>query len=431
MFLTKNAILNPPNCRALLIFKEMNLGVTICEDIWSRPKTADRPYYQADPTAHLVQQGAEIIINLSAIPFAHDKQAFRFDLFAHQARTYNLPLINVNQVGGNDELVFDGASCAYDSKGNLLAQAHAFQEDFLIIDFDNPGQTRRADLPAGMPAIHNALVLGLRDYVRKCGFESVILGLSGGIDSAVVACLAVQALGSGKVHAVALPSRYSGPESLIDAQQLAQNLGIKLETIPIEKPHTAMEEILQSSFTGLEPGITEENLQPRIRGNILMALSNKFGHLLLACGNKSELATGYCTLYGDLAGGLTVIGDLTKTQVYELARFINRHRQIIPESIITKPPTAELKPDQTDQDSLPPYDLLDSILELYIVQNQSFPQIVNAGFDPDLVRRIIKLVERSEFKRRQAPPGLKISSRAFGIGRRMPIAQNYQPYKRL
>ena len=416
----------PGGPQAPINLNNIKLGVTICEDLWSRPKTAERPYYQANPTADLANQGAEIIINLSAIPFAWDKQAFRFELFAHQARTYNLPLINVNQVGGNDELIFDGASCAYDSKGKLLAQAHAFQEDFLIIDFDHPEQTRREDLPAGMAAIHGALVLGLRDYVRKCGFESVILGLSGGIDSAVVACLAVGALGLDKVHAVALPSRYSSGESFADAERLARNLGIKLLTIPIEKPHIAMEEVLRPWFAGREAGVAEENIQSRIRGTILMALSNKFGHLVLATGNKSELATGYCTLYGDMAGGLAVISDLMKTQVYELARFINREREIIPESIIAKVPTAELKPNQTDQDTLPPYDLLDAILELYVVQNKSFNQIVSAGYDPDLVGRIIKMVDGSEFKRRQIPPGLKISSRAFGIGRRMPVAQNFQ-----
>ncbi|KPK78254.1 MAG: hypothetical protein AMJ79_00160 [Phycisphaerae bacterium SM23_30] len=426
----ENRYFEPAGEQEPLDFHDKRLAVTICEDIWARPQNAPKPYYKVDPLARMMQDHPDLIVNLSAIPFAHDKQKFRFDLFAQQARNHRLPLINVNQVGGNDELIFDGSSCAYDAHGNLIAQAKAFDEDLLIIDLNNLSDARREPVPGGIASVHDALVLGLRDYVRKCRFDGVLLGLSGGIDSAVLATLAVAALGPDKVHAVALPGRFSRPDSLIDAQKLARQLGINLRTIPIEKPHALMEEILQPHFADRQPDVTEENLQARIRGNILMALSNKFGHLLLAAGNKSELAAGYCTLYGDMTGGLAPLADVPKTMVYELARYVNRHTGIIPSSIITKPPSAELKPDQTDQDTLPPYDQLDQILERYVVESRPFAEIVAAGFDKELVARVIKMTDRSEFKRRQAPPALKISRRAFGLGRRLPLAQNYQPYKR-
>jgi NAD+ synthetase len=351
-------------------------------------------------------------------------------MFSQQCRRYSLPLIYANQVGGNDELIFDGCSCVFDRNGQVIAQARDFEEDLLIVDLEAPRENRKEQVKTGIASVHDGLVLGLRDYVRKCNFQTVALGLSGGIDSAVTAALAVRALGKDKVIAVAMPSRYSTAGSITDAEHLAKNLGMQLLTIPIEKVHLAMEKTLQEHFRGLEPDITEENIQARIRCNILMALSNKFGHLLLTTGNKSELAVGYCTMYGDMAGGLAVISDVPKTMVYELARYINREKEVIPVSSITKPPSAELHPDQKDEDSLPPYNQLDKILQRYVEKNYSPDQIVEAGFDLETVRRIIDLIDRSEYKRRQAAPGLKVTGRAFGSGRRMPIAQNYRPYKK-
>jgi NAD+ synthase (glutamine-hydrolysing) len=410
-------------------FGNSRLGLTICEDIWQLRNTHARPLYELKPLAELKAADVDVVINLSASPFYAGKHDIRRQLFGQECARYGLPLIYVNQIGGNDELVFDGCSCVFDRHGEVIAQGKDFEEDLLVVDWDNPALARRETPRQESAAVHAALVLGLRDYVRKCGFRSVVLGLSGGVDSAVTAALAVAALGPRQVFGVAMPSRYSSEHSLADARQLAANLGIQLLVIPIEPVHQAMEGILAEPFAGRQPDITEENIQARIRGNILMALSNKFGHLLLSTGNKSELAVGYCTMYGDMAGGLAVISDVPKTMVYELADYINREREIIPRSTITKPPSAELKPNQVDQDSLPPYDQLDEILQRYIEKEESPDDVVAAGFDRVMVERVITMVDRNEYKRKQAAPGLKVTSRAFGFGRRMPIAQNYRIFR--
>lgn len=407
------------------------VGLSICEDLWNDERLVTRRLYHDNPIARLHQAGADVLVNISASPFVVGKHDFRLRLFASQVQQIGKPLVYVNQVGGNDELVFDGNSVVLDAGGKVIAQAKDFEEDLLLTELPvgGAGGGGRIETPSrGIASIYKALVLGLRDYVRKCGFKSVVLGLSGGIDSAVTAALAVAALGSDKVTGVAMPSRFSSQHSIDDAKSLADNLGIEFHVVPIELPHAAYEQALATPFTGRQPDTTEENLQARIRGALLMAFSNKFGHLLLTTGNKSEIATGYCTIYGDMAGGLAVISDVPKTTVYDLAEFINKQaqRNWIPQSSITKPPSAELRPNQTDQDSLPPYAVLDAILFRYVEEEKGAAQIVAEGFDADTVLRIVKLIDRSEYKRRQAAPGLKVTSRAFGFGRRMPIAQNYR-----
>lgn len=417
----------PAKSEQVVEFAGMRFGLTICEDIWQSEDGRSEKTYDVKPLAAIAEQDIDMILNMSASPFTMDKHRYRQKLFAEQCRKYNLPLVYVNQVGGNDDLVFDGCSCAFSADGSLIAQARAFSEDLLLLDCVQAGPGRCESVPGTPASVHDALVLGLRDYIHKCGFESVVLGLSGGIDSAVSAALAVESLGVDNVLGVALPSRYSSEHSLEDARQLAVNLGIEFRIIPIEKPHAAMESTLSEVFVGLEPDITEENIQARLRGCILMALSNKFRRLLLTTGNKSELAVGYCTLYGDMCGGLAVISDVPKIMVYDLARHINRDREIIPANTITKPPSAELKPDQKDSDSLPDYAVLDEILRRYVELDQSTADIVAAGFDEPLVKRIIRLVDINEYKRKQAAPGLKVTTRAFGVGRRMPLAQKYRP----
>ena len=416
-------------------FAGMKLGLSICEDIWTQEGAAGPAsrFYHGNPIAELVEAGAEMVVNMSASPFEVGKFARRWDLIRMQARKYKRLVVYVNQVGGNDELVFDGASFAMDASGSLVAQLAAFGEGLALVEI--PGAKRLSPEPAPMPdvvAVRQALVLGLGDYVRKCGFRDVVLGLSGGVDSSVVACLAAEALGPDHVTGVAMPSRYSSPHSLEDAEAVARNLGVRFMVIPIEQPHQAMETALAEAFKSAKPDVTEENIQARVRGNILMALSNKFGWLVLSTGNKSELACGYCTLYGDMAGGLAVISDVPKTLIYELARQINTDsdRSPIPGRVLVKPPSAELRPNQTDQDSLPPYDVLDAILDLYVRQERSRDEIVEAGFDAEIVQKVIRLVDRNEYKRRQAAPGLKVTSRAFGVGRRMPIAQRYDSNSR-
>ena len=404
------------------------MGLSICEDIWRTSEYCDKPLYDCDPFADLAEAGADMIINMSSSPFVNGKHHFRRKLFGSQCQKYNLPLFYVNQVGGNDELIFDGASCVFDKNGQLISQARSFEEDILIIDTDDTLNARVERVPEGIESVNDALVLGLRDYVNKCKFESVVLGLSGGIDSAVTAALAVEALGKSRVFGVALPSRYSSDHSLKDAEDLANNLGIDFQIVEIERAHKAMEDTMANLFSGTSSGIAEENIQARIRGNILMAMSNKFGHLLLTTGNKSELAVGYCTMYGDMCGGLAVISDVPKMMVYDLANYINRNGEVIPLSTITKPPSAELKPDQTDQDSLPEYCDLDTILHYYVEKEQSVGEIIKQGFNAKVVENIVRLVDRNEYKRKQAAPGLKVTSRAFGTGRRMPIAQGYQPF---
>ncbi|MGE3182361.1 MAG: NAD+ synthase, partial [Phycisphaerae bacterium] len=403
----------------------VTLGISICEDMWSREELLARPLYDADPLADLVADGAELLINISASPYFIGKHNVRAKLFRDHVDSLKTPLVFVNQIGGNDELIFDGASCVVLPGRTNVVQMPAFCEN--VLDYDNAvdaADHKSVALPKHPAVLRDALVLGLRDYARKCGFRSVVLGLSGGIDSAVVAALAAEALGPEHVHGVAMPSRHSSTHSVEDAQQLSKNLGIHFQTIPIEEMHAAFERELQPAFAGRAPDVTEENIQARVRGVTLMSLSNKFGHLLLTTGNKSELAVGYCTLYGDMCGGLAVISDVPKTMVYELARFMNKDagRALIPENTITKPPSAELRPGQQDSDSLPDYTILDEILHRYEERMQSAGEIIAAGFDAALVTRIIKMIHRSEYKRQQAAPGLKITSRAFGFGRRMPIA---------
>ncbi len=341
-----------------------------------------------------------------------------------------MPLAFVNQVGGNDELIFDGASTFFAADGRVIARAKAFAEDLLIVDTQAlNGNARCEPYPDEAASVFDALSLGLRDYVRKCGFRQVVLGLSGGIDSSLVACVAVEALGPDAVHGVAMPSQFNAEASLTDARDLAANLGIDFRVIPIEAIRNVFDAQLADIFDNLPRDVTEENIQARIRGNLLMALSNKYGWVLLTTGNKSEMAVGYCTLYGDMCGGLAVISDVPKNMVYRLCRYYNewKRRPIVPESVFTKAPSAELRPNQTDQDSLPPYDLLDRIIELYVERNRSADQIAAAGLDPVLVRQVIGMIDRNEYKRKQAPPGLKVTSKAFGYGRRMPIAQRYRP----
>jgi NAD+ synthetase len=399
------------------------IGVTICEDIWTE-HYLPRPLYDVEPVRGLIEKGAEIIVNLSASPFGLHKPAVRHEMVAALARTYQRPICYCNAVGGNDQLVFDGTSIAVNSSGALIAQLQSFREDEAIVDTE-AGATiefREGEMPE---ALFAALSLGVRDYLRKCDFKSAVLGLSGGIDSAVVATIAVDGLGAENVVGVSMPTQYSSRGSIDDALALARNLGIKCFQIPIGKAFETFRAQFSEIFSGLPEDTTEENMQPRLRAMTLMALSNKFGHLLLTTGNKSELAVGYCTIYGDMAGGLAVISDVPKTLVYQLARWINRKHEIIPRSTIDKPPSAELKPNQTDQDTLPPYEILDEILRLYVEENLSARDIVSRGFDEKTVRWVQRRVDLNEYKREQAAPGLKVTSRAFGLGRRMPIAQKF------
>jgi NAD+ synthetase len=400
-------------------------GLSICEDIWNDEDFWPHRLYRANPIAGLVSAGAEIILNISASPWHVGKEKLRQDMLSSLARKSRRPVLLCNMVGGNDELVFDGSSMAFNADGQLIARAKSFEEDFLVVDTVNSPAIAPPAV-ADEENIYKALVLGLRDYMQKCGFKSAVLGLSGGIDSALVACLAVAALGSKNVRVVSLPSQYSSQGSLDDARLLASRLGIHYDVIAIEPPFASVRQQLQPVFAGLPEDTTEENIQARLRGVILMALSNKFGSLVLTTGNKSELAVGYCTLYGDMCGGLSVISDVPKTMVYRLARWINRDRELIPLASITKPPSAELRPNQTDQDSLPPYEILDAILEQSVVETKPLAEIVAMGFPEADVRRVVRLIELNEYKRRQAAPGLKVTTKAFGVGRRIPIAQRYR-----
>ncbi len=403
------------------------LGVTLCEDIWNEPGFVPQGGYDKDPVEVLVRKGADLLINLSASPFHLGKRAERQSLLKTQCLKHQLPLVYANQVGANDELIFDGCSLVLNEEGEVMARALSFEEDLLLVDLPSPG---KAMVPQRMEPIYDhppaeavhALTLGLRDYVEKCGFEKVLLGLSGGIDSALTAAIAVRALSKEQVLGVGMPGPYSSQGSVDDARALARHLGIAFELLPIDEPFSAFLQTLSPLFAGLAEDVTEENLQARIRGVLLMALSNKFGHLLLTTGNKSETSVGYCTLYGDMNGGLAVISDVPKTLVYDCARWLNREREVIPEATIQKPPSAELRPGQTDQDSLPPYDVLDPILEAFVEEGKSAKEIVDRGFDEGLVARVIGMVTRAEYKRRQAAPGLRITSKAFGVGRRYPIA---------
>jgi NAD+ synthetase len=402
-----------------------SLGLTICEDLWNDPEFWPKRLYRTDPVARLVSSGAEIIINCSSSPYDLGKEYVRFRMLKNRVEKIGRPIIYVNQVGGNDELIFDGNSLAFAADGRLLARGKAFEEDFLMVDTEEKGNLEWEDDPL-VHNLHKALVLGTRDYASKCGFERAVVGLSGGIDSAVTAAIAVAALGKDSVLGVAMPSCYSSEASLTDARNLAANLDIRFEVVPIEPTFKAYLEMMEPLFRGQEADVTEENVQARIRGNILMAISNKFGHLVLSTGNKSELAVGYCTLYGDMAGGLAVIADVPKTRVYELARYINRGETVIPESILEKAPSAELRPNQTDQDTLPPYEVLDPILEAYVEDAKEIDEIVALGFDRATVMEVVRRVDANEYKRYQAAPSLKVTPRAFGTGWRMPIAQGYR-----
>jgi len=399
------------------------IGVTICEDIWTE-HYLPRPLYDVEPVRSLVEQGAEIIVNLSSSPFSLHKPAIRYEMVAGLARAHRRPICYCNLVGGNDQLVFDGNSIAVNAAGKLIAQLAAFREDEKVVDTDSTDAIAFYE-PKVPEQIFSALSLGLRDYCRKCHFRSVVIGLSGGIDSAVAAVIAADALGAENVTGVSMPSPYSSGGSIDDARALASNLGITFFEIPITEAFKVFKALFKEIFKGLPENETEENMQPRLRAMILMALSNKFGHLVLSTGNKSELAVGYCTLYGDMAGGLGVISDMPKTMIYELARWLNREREIIPRSTIEKAPSAELKPNQKDQDTLPPYEILDQILRLYVEDNLSARDIIARGFDKETVRWVQRRVDLNEYKREQAAPGLKVTSRAFGIGRKMPIAQKY------
>jgi len=406
-------------------FNGKKIGVTICEDIWTKEYLPRRLYAQ-DPLGSLINQGAELILNLSASPFNIGKPGLRFEMLSGLARKHGLPIFYCNLIGGNDQLVFDGNSLAIDAAGKLIAQLPSFTEQITVVNPDIQNSIPQTpEFATDSADLFHALSLGVRDYLEKCGFKSAVIGLSGGIDSAVTAAIAVDALGAAQVLGVAMPTRFSSQGSIDDAVALSEKLGIRCLQIPIQKSFETVRSQFAGLFSGLPEDTTEENIQPRLRAATLMAISNKFSHLLLTTGNKSELAVGYCTIYGDMAGGLAVISDVPKTKIYELARWINRDREIIPINTITKPPSAELKPDQTDQDTLPPYDLLDEILHLYVEENLGVRDIVNKGYDEKTVRWIQRRVDLNEYKREQAAPGLKVTSRAFGIGRRMPIAQRF------
>ena len=400
------------------------IGITICEDIWNDEVFPNDRRYGRRPADELAAGGAELLLNLSASPWNLGKEHSRHVLLSQLSAKAGCPVVYCNLVGGNDELVFDGGSQYYNGHGVLGASGAMFAEDLLLVDTETI-EPKLSDTSDDDEKLHKALSLGVRDYLHKCGFASAVIGLSGGIDSAVTAVIAVDALSAENVRGVAMPSQYSSQGSLDDAERLANALGIRYDIVPIEPVFEQLKSQLGDIFDGLDEDTAEENMQARIRGNILMSMSNKFGSLLLTTGNKSELAVGYCTLYGDMCGGLAVISDLPKTRVYSLAKWINREREIIPESTLTKPPSAELRPDQVDQDSLPPYDVLDSILEAYVVDGQDAESIIASGHDKATVQRIIRLINLNEYKRRQAAPGIKVTSKAFGVGRRIPVAKRF------
>lgn len=421
----------------------VHIGVTICEDLWNDEQFWGRRNYPHNPIACLKDEGVDLVVNLSGSPYTAQKQQLREAMLGHSSKRFDVPILYANQVGGNDDLLFDGSSIALNRRGEVVGRAQAFQSDLLWVDYDPQQQDLR--MGTVQPAIADineeiwlALVMGVRDYARKCGFSKAVIGLSGGVDSALVAAIAAAALGPSNVLGVLMPSPYSSGHSITDAEALVHNVGIRHEKIPIGSLMETYDETLDMLFADTEFGVAEENIQSRIRGNLLMAIANKFGHLLLSTGNKSEMSVGYCTLYGDMNGGLAVIADVPKTRVYQLCHWLNQHPQaimpvanghqpseIIPTHILTKPPSAELKPGQVDQDSLPSYDVLDDILERLVQRHEAVHDIVAAGHNPQIVEKVIRLMSRAEFKRRQAPPVLKVTDRAFGTEWRMPIASRW------
>jgi len=401
------------------------LGILICEDFWFEEKIGDQRLYRNNPVERIIEKGADLLLNISASPFNLGKRRSRFELFSEISRRYSIPMVYVNQVGGNDELLFDGASMAIDATGEAVHCCKSFEEEETLLSFDHGHCDPVTAIPED-EEVGRALILGLRDYIRKTGFRKVVIGLSGGIDSAVTAALAVEALGSENVEGILMPSPFSSQHSIDDAQSLAKNLGIHTDLVPIAKIYESYREVFDTLFDDKTFDLTDENVQARIRGNILMAWSNKTGAMVLSTGNKSEMAVGYCTLYGDMAGGLSLLGDVYKTSVYKVAKWLNRKDEMIPRSSIQKAPSAELRPNQTDQDSLPPYDILDGILKLYIEKWLEVDEIVAHGFDRATVERVIRLVDGNEFKRRQAAPTIRVSTKAFGSGRQMPIAQRWR-----
>lgn len=413
----------PADSQRLIKFCNRQVALTICEDAWNDKHFWNRRLYGVDPVEALVEAGGNLLLNISASPFHVGKHELRRDMLATIAKEDKVPVAMVNLVGGNDGVIFDGSSLVIAPDGRVIAQGTSFEEDLIFFDTESLSGDMHEQVAGDEASAYSALVLGTRDYVRKCGFSRVIVGLSGGIDSALTAAIAADAVGRENVIGVGMPGPYSSKGSIDDARRLAANLGIRFELIAIGEPFEAYRHALSGVFAGLKEDVTEENLQARIRGGILMALSNKIGAMVLSTGNKSELAVGYCTLYGDMCGGLAVISDVPKTQVYRMARYVNRKQEIIPQATIDKAPSAELRPNQTDQDSLPPYDVLDAILLDYIEDYKSAEQIAQEhGFDVALVRSVMRMVDRNEYKRQQAAVGLKISEKAFGVGRRMPIA---------
>jgi NAD+ synthase (glutamine-hydrolysing) len=413
----------PAKTQQLFPFCGNRMALTICEDAWNDKQFWPKPLYTIDPVETLIHEGGNFVLNISASPFWMGKRDLRRDMLASIARQHQVPVVMVNQVGGNDSLVFDGSSLVLNPEGKVIAQGSSFEEDLIFFDSREFTGEMHEQVTGDDASVYSALVLGTRDYMRKCGFGKAIVGLSGGIDSALTATIAADAVGAENVTGVGMPGPYSSPGSIDDARILAANLGIRFELLSINSAYDTYRQILAPVFSGTQPDVTEENIQSRARGTLLMALSNKFGAIVLSTGNKSELGVGYCTLYGDMVGGLAVISDVPKTLVYRLSHYVNSRRPVIPQATLEKPPSAELRPDQKDSDSLPPYEVLDAVLEDYVEDLHSAQQIAkDRGFDLEVVRRVICMVDRAEYKRQQAAPGLKISPKAFGYGRRFPIA---------
>ena len=418
-----------PSAQSLLFDLEgIRVGVTVCEDIWNVGDLEGIPRYPLDPVSELEKRGMDILVNVSSSPYSLNKRTLRQKILEKLSLRYGVPIIYCNQVGGNDDLLFDGSSMVVDRTGKLILWGKEFEPNLFVWDTEKSYPEFQGPWPSEEASILKGLVMGTRDYVRKCGFQKVLVGLSGGLDSSLVAVIARDAVGPDNVTGVSMPSPYTSEMSREDARKLAQNLNIHFKEIPIHDIFQSYNQSLAETFRGLEPDTTEENIQARIRGNLLMALSNKFNALLLSTGNKSETAVGYCTIYGDMNGGLAVISDIPKTLCYRLARYMNKDGEAIPERVLSRQPSAELKPDQTDQDSLPPYEVLDEILDAAVVKNLGFEDIVALGHDPDVVRNVLQRIVTNEYKRRQAPPGLKVTTKAFGYGRRYPIARGKEPY---